>query len=118
MKKYLMIFLLLGLTGCQSTKSVYYWGNYTGSNYDYVVNPSRETTQQYKSTLLNIIKKSESKNKRVPPGIYFELGLLSIKNGKNTEGMNYIDKEKEIYPESEKLVQFLIKQMQVKHDNT
>ena len=116
MKKYLMIFLFLGLTGCQSTKEIYYWDHYTESNYDYAVNPSPETKQEYQKTLLKIIKVSEKKDKRIPPGIYFELGVLSIKIGKIKEGMNYIEKEHELYPESEKLINFLVKQMKVKHD--
>ena len=111
MKKYLLISLMLILTGCASNQSLYYWGNYQETNYAYSVEPSKKTLLAYQNTLLDIIQKSNEINKKVPPGIYFELGLVYTKTGKKKEGLSYIEKERELYPESKVVTLFFMQRM-------
>lgn len=110
MKKLLQIGAVLLLTGCQTTDQIYYWGDYSQSVYEYNKNPSVSTTNEFRETLEDIIDTSNSENMKVPPGVYFELGYLNLKLNNSAKGMEYLNKEREIYPESEKVIATLIKQ--------
>jgi len=50
--------------------------------------------------LLLIMKNSENKNLRVPPGVYCEYGFLLLKEGKTDEALSYFNLEEKTYPES------------------
>ena len=112
MKKiFLMTFVLL-LSGCASTsRTVYYWGDYPASVYHYSIEPTKETGLAYKKSLEDVIEYSKNKNKKVAPGINFELGIVNLKAGNKTVGMKYVEEELQLYPESKKVVQMLIKRM-------
>lgn len=103
-----MVILALGLTACQSTNSIYYWGDYSGSAYKLKSTPTDESRAKHKASLLNIITNAQKKNKKIPPGIYAELAMLEAEERNVTLALEYFSKEKELFPESTKVVDMMI----------
>lgn len=85
---------------CTVNNSLYDWSNYNYVMYDYIKNPSEKSAENLKSTYLKIIKNKGSR-KTPPPGVCADLGYILIKEGQVEEGKKYLEKEIELYPESE-----------------
>ena len=102
MKALVLLFgfvLSLILVGCGTTsKDTFYWGDYSITLYDYKKNPDEVTHEAHKKELTSILENSA--NKKVPPGLNAEYGYILLKEGLETEGLKYLDKEMELYPES------------------
>jgi len=93
--------LSLIIVGCGTTsKDTFYWGNYSTTLYDYKKNPGEETYEAHKKELLSLMEISAQKNKAVPPGLNAEYGYILLKEGLGDEGLQYLSKEIELYPES------------------
>jgi hypothetical protein len=100
--------VFIGFTGCQpAATTLFYWGNYSSTLYDYKKNPSDTTLSVHKTTLLDIMTKAPEKGKKIPPGIYAEYGYILLKEGKETEGLDCLTKEEQTFPESKAFVQRL-----------
>jgi hypothetical protein len=100
-----MLLLVVGLSlivvGCGTiSKDTFYWGNYSTTLYDFKKNPGEETLDAHKKALLSIMEYSAKNNKAVPPGLNAEYGYILLKEGSEEEGLKYLDKEIELYPES------------------
>lgn len=93
-------FSVLFLFGCYQPKEVFHWGNYSSTLYDLKNNPDDETLAAHKKEILNIIAYASQRSKKVPPGVMAEYGYILLKEGKEEEGYQYLDKEIELYPES------------------
>lgn len=108
------IFLLSGfillLSSCSTQKNLYSWDKYTTTSYNYYKKQTPESEEALMKTYQRIITKAENQNSRIAPGIYAEYGFFLMKNGKRDEGLTYITKEKELYPESTPFIDRLIKQ--------
>lgn len=117
MKKYIIIAVILILAGCKST-GIYYWGDYSKSFYDYTINPSYDSREEYEKTLIDIIQKSGEKNKKVPPGVYFDLAMLKVKDGKIGKATEYFNLEQSTYPESTQIVQSVLQQLKRNNEKT
>lgn len=102
---------LVFLVGCVHQQEMYYWGDYSKSLYQLKKDPSDEIFSKHVSTLEDIIRVSDEKNLRVPPGIYGEAGFLMARQGKNSEAIKYFEMEKQLYPESSQLMDRLIAQV-------
>lgn len=102
MKKLLGIFIavFILLTGCQTSRETFYWGNYSATLYELKRNPDDKTIDAHKKELLLIVEKSGKMKKQVPPGVYAEYGYILLKEGNEIEGMEYLTKEETSYPES------------------
>lgn len=48
----------------------------------------------------------------VPPGLYAEYGYMLYRTGKEEEGLSFMNEEIKIYPESEKYISRIIKQLE------
>jgi hypothetical protein len=97
-----IVFLAFALlAGCASTREkTFYWGEYSSTLYDWKKSPDEKTLEAHKKGLLLIMAESGKKNKKVPPGVYAEYGYLLLKEGNEVEGMELLDKETGLYPES------------------
>jgi len=105
--KYLIyFFILIFYVGCVPP-TLFYWGDYSSSLYDYTKNPDEKTLAVHKKSLQDIIEISPKRSLRVPPGVYAEYGFLLIKEGKENEGLENFDKEISLYPESTIFIQRL-----------
>jgi len=98
----LILFITLLISyGCSPTlKDTFYWGDYSSTLYNYKKNPDQTTLEVHKKEILAIIEYASKSNRKVPPGVYVEYGFLLLKEGKETEGMEYLVKETNLYPES------------------
>ena len=107
-----IIALSLTVTSCNTTQSLYSWYNYEDATYQY----SKKTTDELQVKVLEQYKKVTDKQKGVrgvvPPGMYAEYGFLLCKTGKKEEGLGFLKKEIELYPESETYISRIIKQLE------
>lgn len=110
-KQFLYVACICLLSAC-APQQMYYWGDYNKAVYDH----QKEQTESSKRVLMNtfekIISKSSKKGTRkmVPPGIYADYGFLLLQDGQLKKGMRMLEKEKDLYPESEKMVNYLMSQ--------
>ena len=84
------------MAGCvQTTK--YNWGGYSQTLYDY----HRDATTQadYQDALEKVIA-SEGPDRKVPPGIFAELGYLKLASGDADGAVALFEREKAAWPES------------------
>ncbi len=102
--------ILLSLIGCAG-KTIYYWGDYSGTLYDMKKEPSDKSRSSHKAELNKMILKATSKNKRVPPAIYFELAMMEAEDGNEKLAKQYFTKEQELYPESKKYVELALQEL-------
>lgn len=112
-KKFLLIGgCILALASCSSTKNMYSWYNYEDVTYKY----SKKSTDELQVKLLEEYQKITQNQKGlrgvVPPGLYAEYGFLLYKTGKIDEGLSFLKEEVKLYPESEKYVSRIIKQLE------
>jgi hypothetical protein len=91
---------LLFLIGCVPPQAPFFWGDYSSTLYSYKKTPDEKTLAAHKASLLLIITESPKKKLPVPPGVYAEYGYMLVLEGKETEGLEYLDKELSLYPES------------------
>lgn len=85
--------------GCQP-QGIFYWDDYSETLYALKKSPDEKTLKAHKEMLVKIITGAGSKKLKVPPGVHAEYGYLLLKEGKEAEGMEYLDKELTMYPES------------------
>ncbi|AEX25017.1 hypothetical protein BA893_24385 [Vibrio natriegens] len=107
--KSIVVMLFITLTGCahQVSESGYYWGTYSDTYYAYLENPSKETAEQHFSSLTDIVKVSDEKGLKCPPGIYAEMAYIKQKQGNNQEAKDFYNQELQLYPESKTFVEKL-----------
>lgn len=102
----------VALMSCGNTKTLYSWYDYEDATYQY----SKKSTDELQVKVLEQYKKLTDKQKGVrgvvPPGLYAEYGYLLCKTGKKEEGLSFLKKETELYPESEKYISRIIKQLE------
>lgn len=101
--------LIFGLTlsGC-APKNLFYWGNYEDSLYERYINNDTKQTEIY---LRELIDNAAKENMRVPPGIFADYGFILYQRGDKKSAIDYFKKEKQLYPESQILMNKLIKRV-------
>lgn len=115
MKNYIyLLFILVTLLGACATAppTLYSWGNYEASSYNYLKNADPESLQALVNTYENIIDTQKGSRGTVPPGIYADFGFLMIQNGDSDRGMEYLNKEIELYPESKIFIERILKSVE------
>ncbi len=94
-------------TGCgqQAQPPLYIWNGYTSSslNYGEHIGDSK-IRKSYMNQLQTIITDSNTKHKRVAPGIYAEYGQILYNTGKKELARKYFLLEEKTYPESTKFI--------------
>ena len=113
MKKILLtLFVIMTITSCTTTTTLYSWYNYEDITYQY----SKRKTDELQVKVLEQYQKLTEKQKgirgAVPPGLYAEYGYLLYMTGKQEEGLKYLKEEIWLYPESEKYLSRIIKQLE------
>jgi hypothetical protein len=96
---------------CAQKKTLFYWGNYSDTLYEYKKTPNDDNLIKHKEAIRDIIEKSKEKNMKVPPGIYCEYGYLLAKEGMKVEAKKYFELELNTYPESASLIKKLIQNL-------
>lgn len=99
------ILSIVVLIGCNPTQGAFYWGDYSESLYAFKKNPDEKTLDAHKKSLLEIITESPKKDMKIPPGVCAEYGYLLLKGGNEKDGLEYLDKEQTLFPESKIFIQ-------------
>src|SRR5574344_3022987 len=95
------------LISCATNNRMYCWENYDRSVAEYLSqdNPDTKAMQNLANEYAKMIKKQESSSRGVvPPGVYADYYYLLLKIGNKKEGILYLNKEMEAYPESAKFI--------------
>ncbi|WP_304545069.1 DUF4810 domain-containing protein [Sulfurimonas microaerophilic] len=93
--------ITLAMSGCSTHTPLYNYGEYSENYYALKKEATPESAQEYQKSLEYCIENAkESRSKRVPPGIYANLGYLHLKAGQNKKAIENFTKEKTIYPEA------------------
>jgi hypothetical protein len=98
------------LAGCSTPPVSYYYGNYSRTLYRSKKDNTPESLAKHRHALEDIIRTSEKRGVKVPPGIYCEYGYMLAKEG-NPESDRYLSLEVKTYPESERFVSFVRTQL-------
>jgi len=117
---FMMLLLMLTVMSCAVQNSLYYWGDYSHTLHNQIKEPTPENSAAHEEMLRKIIQESEELGKKVPPGIYFELGYILMQNGNVVQARELFSKEIEAYPESTPFVNNLLSTLKVKdgsHEN-
>lgn len=105
------ISLVISLQSCIVSNTLYSWHNYEDATYQY----NKKHTEKLKETVLkeyeNVIRDQSGIRKTIPPGMYAEYGYMLYFTGKKKEGLNLLNKEIELYPESEQYISRIINQL-------
>lgn len=107
--------------GCANQKPMYYWGDYSGSLYKVHKDPNEKNVAEHQVQLEMIIKQSQERNLRVPPGVYGELGYIYALRNNSKEAVKLFEMEKQTYPESTIFMENMIQQVEKReniNDNT
>lgn len=100
--------VVLFIASCTPQK-LYYWGHYDQATYNHNKNQSEESRENLVAVYEDIIsKKARGTRGEVPPGVYADYGYLLIQNGKIEEGKAFLEKELSLYPESQKVVEYIL----------
>jgi hypothetical protein len=107
-KNIIAISVLIFLASC-STKKMYYWGKYDQATYQHNKKQTEETKSDLLTVYENIIeKKNKGTRNEVPPGVYADYGYLLIQEGQIEKGKEMLEKEIAFYPESKKIVLYIL----------
>ena len=108
------VFIFFIVACSQRPKSLYNYENYAQSYYEDKKNHTPESALELqKSIELSIANTDNSQSGRVPPGMYANLGYIYLKMGKPQEAIMSFTKEKEIYPESVRFMDRMIKKVEL-----
>ena len=102
------LFVLFILPSCVTQNSLYSWGNYSNDVYTYYKKQTPASLEALTKTYQNILAHQSGTRGVTPPGTYAEYGYILCLQGNKSEGMEMINKEKELYPESTKFVDRIV----------
>ncbi|MCM1079394.1 MAG: DUF4810 domain-containing protein [Bacteroidales bacterium] len=110
------LFLLSGavvtaLSACGPSKTLYSWYDYEDATYKYTKNPDEKHQEKMMNQYAKVLQKQKGTRKTVQPGLYAEYGYMLVKAGKKEEGLELMNKEIELYPESKAYVSRIIEQL-------
>ncbi len=91
---------VLLLSGCATTAIQYDYADYSEKYYSFKKEPGAESLREWKASMLEIVTIAKEKTLRVPPGIYANLGYLSLKDSNMIEAVSYFELEKKTYPQA------------------
>jgi hypothetical protein len=97
--------MFLFLQGC-ATNRKYAWGKYDSTLYRHYKDP--QDKEKNLENLKEIIENAE-KEERVPPGLYAEYGYALYETGNISEAIINFEKEKAKWPESNILMEKMIR---------
>ncbi len=97
-----------------SSSSLYSWYNYEKAVYQYVKKGTPETQEKLLGEYKRIIARQQALRRVVPPGMYAEYGFLLCRTGRKADGISFLKEEIRLYPESEKYISRIIKQIEEK----
>ncbi len=112
---FLLSLFMMGflISGCSTKKPMYEYANYSETYYQLKQNGDAQSNANWKSSLEEVIEKSNARAIRVPPGIYANLGYLYLKVNDTEKAISFFKAEKDLYPEASVFMDNLIKKAQL-----
>ena len=112
-KLFIAVVAVLALASCGTVQpNLYSWYDSEDATYQYTKRASEEklvaAMEQYKK----VINNQKGARQVVPPGVNAEYGYLLVKAGQKQEGLTLLKQEVALYPESEKFISRIIKQLE------
>ena len=96
------------LTGCAAQReSLYYWGDFPAQQYAYF--QGEKGPEEGIQVLEKTREEAKAQNKALPPGLQAHLGLLYGQTGRIDLLEQYLEAERQQFPESAVYVDFLLK---------
>ncbi len=99
----------LTLISCQTNNTLYDWGGYDESLYEYYHDPVE--AQEFPLALEAHLVQLEQNEQKPAPGLYAEVGTFKLKEGDISSAISYYEKEAEAWPESAALMNAIIKNL-------
>lgn len=109
------LFVLAGvllLAGCQTQRSLYYWGHYEPLIYQSYAAPQKAPPEKQIEELLADEQKAAAANLPVHPGFHAHLGYLYYQTGKYDLARKEFEAEKQLFPESAQFMDRMLNQPQ------
>lgn len=100
------------MVSCTTSKSLYTWYDSEQATYLYIKKTNEETLTKAMEQYKKVLKTQNGTRKIAPPGINAEYGFLLYKAGKQKEGLALLKEEVKLYPESERFISRIIKQLE------
>ncbi|MBI2814827.1 MAG: DUF4810 domain-containing protein [Opitutae bacterium] len=91
---------LFALAGCQTQRSLYYWGNYETTNYLAYSKPEKVPLETQREKLAEDLEKAKGSTLAVHPGLHAQLGYVCYQLGRLDEAIREFTAEKTLFPES------------------
>lgn len=105
----IVLVLLLLISACSKPNQLYNYGDYSDSYYEHKKKVTPETELALIESIENVIDGTDkSISKRVPPGMFANLGYLHLQKGDSQKAIDLFRKEKSTYPESSHFMESLI----------
>jgi hypothetical protein len=111
-KIFISIVCVMAMSSCSTQKSLYSWYDSEDASYTYTKRGTEKTLEEAMVQYKKVIEKQKGVRKVVPPGVNAEYGFLLYKAGKKEEGLALLKAEIKAYPESEKFISRIIKQLE------
>ena len=110
-QKSLLVGLLFSilLSGCTTTQSTYYWGNYEQLIHDMYMEPGSADPVTQIQQLTDDIQIAREKGQRTPPGVHAHLGYMYSLQGNTAQAKTAFLQEKALYPESADFIDGMLK---------
>jgi hypothetical protein len=100
---------VLALTACAAPpKTLYQWGGYQGSLYEYFKGNGADPGAQI-AQLEAQVQKNAATGAASPPGLHGHLALLYSKLGDEANAVRNLEVERKLFPESAAYIDFLLK---------
>ncbi len=103
---------ILTLSGCQTNRQTYYWGNYETINYLAYSKPDKAPLDLQREKLEEDIEKARGHGLAAHPGLHAQLGYVYFQLGRGADAVAEFQKEKDLFPESATLMDRMIGQAQ------
>ena len=112
-KMFVAAVAVLTLASCGTVQpDLYSWYDSEDATYQYTKRASEEKLAEAMAQYKKVIANQNGLRKTVPPGVNAEYGYLLVKAGQKQEGLTLLKQEVALYPESEKFISRIIKQLQ------
>lgn len=111
-KLFVAAICLATFASCATQSSLYSWYDSEDATYQYTKRTTDEALTKAMAQYEMVIKKQKGLRGMVPPGVNAEYGYLLCKVGKKEEGLALLRAEIAAYPESEKFISRIIKQLE------
>ncbi|OPZ71946.1 MAG: hypothetical protein BWY82_01557 [Verrucomicrobia bacterium ADurb.Bin474] len=99
---------LVFLAGCESTRPLYYWGDYESAVHGGLTRPGEFPPERVLDLLDQDLHRAESAGALLPPGFWAYRGMLLLESGDIDAAIAAFETEGVLYPESRGFMDFLI----------